>query len=445
MMPQTKYAKSGDVHIAYQVLGDGAIDIVLVHGWVSNIEENWEEPAMARFLRRLASFSRLVVFDKRGTGLSDRVDEKALPTLEQRMDDVRAVMDAVGLEKAAIFGTSEGGPLSMLFAATYPQRTSALVVFGGYAKWLWSPDNSWAPTREAHQHALDAYEQHWGTPIGLRTLAPSTAKDERFRNAFAQYMRRSASPTAAIALYRMNIEIDIRPILSTIRVPTLILHRSADKLINIEAGRYLAEQIPGAKFVELPGEDHLMWVGDADSVLDEVEDFLTGMRHTTDIDRVLGTVLFTDIVGSTEKAADLGTQRWSDLLESRRAVLRRELERFRGQEIKSTGDGLLATFDGPARAIRCACAMVAAVRSLGIEIRAGLHTGEYGLAKNDIDGIAVHIGARVMAQAGPSEVWVSSTVKDLVAGSGIEFEECGVFSLKGVPGEWRLYRAKCGA
>jgi pimeloyl-ACP methyl ester carboxylesterase len=436
MRPVTRYAKSGDVHIAYQVTGEGPLDLVWVPGFVSHLEHHWEEPAMARFTERLASFSRLIRFDKRGTGLSDRV---AIPTLEQRMDDVRLVMDAVGSERAALFGISEGGPMSLLFAATYPDRTVALVIYGSYAKRSWSPDHPYGLRDSQWDALLDTMEREWGGPMGLDIWAPSAAKDERLKQWWATYLRLAASPGAAIQVMRMNREIDVRHVLPTIRVPTLILHRNGDRLTSIEQARVMAEHIVGARFVELPGDDHLFTVGDADAILDEIEEFLTGVRHGPEPDRVLATVLFTDIVGATERAASLGDRRWRDVLEQHHAVVRRELGRFRGREIDTAGDGFLATFDGPARGVRCARAVSDGVRALGLEVRAGLHTGEVELLGDKVSGLAVHIGARVAGAAGPGEVLVSSTVKDLVAGSGLRFQDRGLQPLKGVPGEWHLF------
>ena len=436
MPPDTRYAKSGDLNIAYQVVGDGPFDLVYVPGWISNIELMWEEPAHAHLLGRLAGFSRLILFDKRGTGLSDPVSLDRLPTLEQRMDDLRAVMDAAGSERAALFGSSEGGLMSVLFAATHPERTRALIALAIYAKRLWSPEYSWAPTPEAREQEIESIERTWGDEMDISSLAPSA--DEAFKRRAVTYLRRSASPGAAVALLRMNSQIDVRDVLPTIQVPTLVLQRVGDRDVNVEEGRWIAQQIPGAKYVELPGDEHLIWAGDVDAVVDEVEEFLTGARPVHDPDRVLATVLFTDIVGSTERATELGDRKWSSVLEQHNALVRRELERFRGREVDTAGDGFLATFDGPARAIRCACAVRDAVRSLELEIRAGLHTGECELMGDKVGGIAVHTGARVAAAAGPSEVLVSSTVRDLVAGSGIRFEDRGEHELKGV-GAWRLY------
>ncbi|HET6946183.1 MAG TPA: adenylate/guanylate cyclase domain-containing protein [bacterium] len=442
MRPITRYAKSGEVSIAYQVVGSGPRDLVFVMGWVSHLELFWEEPAVARFMERLASFSRLILFDKRGTGLSDRVPPDQLPTLEQRMDDVRAVMDAVGSERAALLGVSEGGPMSALFAATYPQRTTALVIYGSYAKRIWDPAYPWAPTPAERQQFYALIERDWGGEVDFATLAPSMAHDARVREWMARYMRLSTSPGAALALAKMNTQVDIRHILSSIRVPTLILHRTGDRDTDVGAARWMAGQIPAAKYVELSGDDHIPWFGDQQALLDEVEDFLTGVRRGPEPDRTLATVLFTDIVGSTARAAELGDRRWRELLDAHHAVIRRELERSRGREVGVAGDGFLAVFDGPARAIRCAAAASNGVRGLGLEIRAGLHTGEVEVIGQSVGGIAVHIGARIAALASPGEVLVSSTVKDLVAGSGITFDDRGTHALKGVPGEWRLYAAR---
>jgi pimeloyl-ACP methyl ester carboxylesterase len=445
MQPTTRYTKSGDVNIAYQVIGEGPLDLVYVPGWVSNLDVNWELSNYARFLERLASFSRLIVFDKRGTGLSDRVPVRELPTLEQRMDDVRAVMDAVGSEEAALFGASEGGPMCALFAATYPHRVRSLVMYGGYARGLPDGDYPWATSRwattpEDLEAMLEVIEETWGEPDELLGFwGPSVAEHEQYKRWWARYLRMSASPAAGVTMARMNHQVDIRHVLPTIRVPTLVIHRAEDSLISADGSRYMADRIPGARYVELPGEDHLWFFGDQDALLDEVEHFLTGTRQAHEPDRVLATVMFTDIVGSTEHAAELGDWRWRELLASHEELVRAQLERFRGREVQMLGDGVLATFDGPARAIHCARTICDAVRGLGIEVRAGLHTGECEVRNGDIAGIAVHTGARVSAKASPGEVLVSSTVKDLVAGSGIEFGDRGVHRLKGVPGEWRLF------
>ena len=437
MTPETRYAKSGDVSIAYQVVGDGPLDLIYVMGWVSNVEYFWNEPSMSRFLQRLSSFSRLIVFDKRGTGLSDKVAK--LPTLEQRMDDVRAVMDAVGSEKAALFGVSEGGPMSALFAATYPKRTTALIMYGSYPKRIKTADYPWAPSPEERQKFFDAIKNGWGGVVDLATIAPGAMKDERFKQWWAAYLRHSASPADALALAKMNTEIDIRDILPAIHVPTLILHRTGDLDIAVEGSKYMAEKIPSAKFVEFPGDDHLPWVGDADKILNEIEIFLTGELHSPEPHRILATFLFTDIVGSTETAYSMGDKEWRIFLQSHNHIVREQLMRYNGREVKTTGDGFLAIFDGPARAIRCASAIRDELSKLGIDIRTGLHTGECEMIDDDVSGIAVHTAARVMGEAKAGEVLTSGTVKDLVAGSGIQFEKKGNYSLKGIPGEWEIF------
>lgn len=432
--PETHYAKSGDVNIAYQVVGDGPRDLVLVPGFVSHLENDWDEPRSAHFLERLASFSRLIRFDKRGTGLSDR--PAGLPDLETRMDDVRAVIDAVGSGRAALFGYSEGGPLCCLFAATHPDRTTALVLYGTYAKRT-DPDDDypWAATWEQRQAYADEVEREWGLESELGIMAPNA--DAALTAWWRARARASASPGAARALILMNSRIDVRNVLPTIQVPTLVLHRSGDRDSRPEEGRYVANRIPGARFVELAGEDHIPWI-DADQIVDEVEEFLTGVRRGPEPDRVLATVLLTDIVGSSERAAELGDRRWRDLLEAHHSLVRRELARWRGIEVDTAGDGFLATFDGPARAIRCACAIRDGLHALGLEIRAGLHTGECEIIGGKVGGIAVHTAARVAARAASGEVLVSGTVRDLIAGSGIELENRGVHTLKGIPGEWSL-------
>jgi len=436
---ETRYARSGEVSIAYQVVGDGPFDLVYVPGFVSNIELMWEEPGLARFLERLASFSRLILFDKRGTGLSDPVPNDGLPTLEERMDDVRAVMDAVGSKRAALLGHSEGGNMCVLFSATHPERTTALLLVGSYAKRIRSEDYPWAPTVEERAREIEETEATWGSPEAFRALAPSKENDPDFQRWIGRYLRQSASPKAAAALLRMNTQIDVRDVLPTIGVPTLLLYRTHDADVHVDEGRYIAERIRGSTFVELPGADHLMWTGDADALLDEVEGFLTGVRRGPDPDRVLATVLFTDVVGSTETATRLGDRAWRSLLERHHQVVRRALARWRGREIDTAGDGFLATFDGPARAIRCAVAATEGIRDLGLQIRAGLHTGEVEIAGGDVRGIAVHIGSRVAGLAGPGEVLVSRTVADLVAGSGIVLAERGEHELKGVSGTWLVY------
>jgi class 3 adenylate cyclase len=436
--PKTQYVRSGDVHIAYQVVGEGSRDIVYVPGWLSHVELAWELPQLARGFQRLASFSRLILFDKRGTGMSDHVPNDHLPGLEQRMDDVRAVMDAVGSERAAIFGASEGGNMSILFAATYPERTIGLCTFGCFSKRIWSPEYPWAPTPEERQVTYEAIERDWAN--GFTDTAPSLSREEQAQ--LVTYYRRSASPGAAIALLKMNTQIDVRDVLPAVRVPTVVMHRKDDLDVKVEEGRYLAEHIPGARFVELPGADHAWWTQDGDRVVDEIEELVTGARPTPEPERVLATVLFTDIVGSTELAARLRDHAWRELLESHHAVVRKELARFRGREIKTVGDAFIATFDGPARAVRCACSIRDVVGQLGIQIRAGVHTGEIELQDEDIGGIGVHITARVIAAAGPGEILASNTVKDLAVGSAIVFKDRGTYALKGVPDEWRLFAAE---
>jgi class 3 adenylate cyclase/pimeloyl-ACP methyl ester carboxylesterase len=428
MLPETRYAKSGDVHIAYQVFGEGPINLVFVPGFVSNIETYWDHPDLARWLLRLASFARVATFDKRGTGLSDRVSE--LPSFDLRMDDARAVMDAAGMERAAILGISEGGSLAALFAATYPQRCAGLVLYGGFANASWT-------TPDGLERFFKYIGESWGSGRNLAIFAPSRKKDLALRQWWGRYERLGASPAAASAVIRMLSQIDISDILSSIHVPTLVIHCTGDTLVGVECGRFLAEHIPEARLLELPGTDHLFFIHG--QIGDAIEEFLTGSITAAESDRILATVLFTDIVGSTEKAAALGDHRWRDLLEDHHATIRHNLTRFRGREVKTTGDGVLATFDGPARGVRCACAIAEEIRPLGIEIRAGLHTGECEVMGDDFSGIAVHIGARVAALAGPGEVFVSSTVKDLVAGSGLQFADRGSRSLKGVPGEWRIF------
>jgi pimeloyl-ACP methyl ester carboxylesterase len=440
--PPTQYAKSGDASIAYQVLGDGPIDLVLVLGFATHLELQWEAPAFARFFERIASFSRLIIFDKRGTGLSDPVSE--VPTLEQRVDDVRAVMDSAGSERAALLGISEGGPMSVLFAATHPDRATALVLHGAMGRTTEAPDYPWASPAEAlREAAAEFIVPHWGREAEgmVELFAPSLAGDPEAIEHTARMERTAASPSMVVQIFEMFLDIDVRAILPTIRVPTLVLHRRGDRVVNWRAGRELAEQIPGARYVELPGIDHLPWAGDAEAVLGEIEEFLTGARTAPEPNRVLATVMFTDIVSSTERAAELGDARWRELLSAHQETLRRELARFRGRQVKTLGDGCLATFDGPARAIRCGRAIAEATRSLDLEVRAGLHCGEIELMNGDVGGIAVHIAARVGALAAAGEVLVSSTVKDLVAGSGIRFVDRGAKHLKGISDEWRLFAA----
>ena len=437
MQPDVRYARSGGAAIAYQVVGDGDVDLVYVPDYVSNLVYGWESAHWREFYERLARRFRLILFDKRGTGLSDPVPLDGLPPLEERMDDVRAVLDAVGSEQTAMFGFSEGGLMSVLFTATYPERVTALVLYGTFAKRIWSPDYPWAPTPEARQREIENLERNWADRMDLDQLAPS--EDEAFKRRLATYFRRSASPGAAVALLRMNTQIDVRDVLPTIQAPTLVIHRTDDRDVNVEEGRWIAAQIPGATYVELPGDAHTLWAGNTDEIIDEVEEFLTGARSPREADRVLATVLFTDIAGSTERAAQVGDARWRELIAAHHATVRRQLERHRGREIDTAGDGFFAAFDGPARAIRCACAIRDGVRALDLHVRAGLHTGECELVDGKVGGIAVHIGSRVASLAEPGEVLVSSTVKDLVAGSGIDFEDRGEHRLKGIPDPWRLF------
>jgi pimeloyl-ACP methyl ester carboxylesterase/DNA-binding winged helix-turn-helix (wHTH) protein len=438
-VPETMYAKSGNVNIAYQVVGDAPLDLVFVMGWVSHLEYFWKEPSFANFLQRLSSFARLILFDKRGTGLSDRVPNNELPTLEQRMDDVRAVMDAAGSERAALIGVSEGGPMCSLFAATYPEKTLALVMIGTYAKRVRDDDYPWAPTAAERQHFFNEMREHWGGPVGLEERAPSVASDPEFRDWWATYLRMGASPGAALALTEMNAAIDVRKVLPTIRVPTLVIHRTGDECLKIEEGRYVAKHIPGAKLVELPGNDHLPFVGDQKSILDEVEEFLTGVRHQPEPDTVLATILYMRIVNTDEHMARLGSDRWDELLRRLGTHIQKEIEWFRGREVDMVGDRPLAIFDGPARAIRAACAISQYASRLDIKMRAGLHTGECEMSDGKVTGLATQVCLEVANHAGPDQILVSSTVKDLVAGSGVNFTESGTRTFAGLQGEWRLF------
>jgi pimeloyl-ACP methyl ester carboxylesterase len=440
--PVTRYAQIGELSIAYQVVGNGPLDVVHIPSWISNVEENWNEPGSAQYLKRLASFSRLIMFDKRGTGLSDRVSE--IPTLEQRIEDVRAVMAAVGSKQAALFGSTEGGAMCALFAATYPEETRALVMYGAYAKRIQSNDYPWGPTVEERETFYQQITREWGGPAIIDFIARGAQHNERFREWWATYLRRSASPGAALALTKMNSSIDVRSILPTIRVPTLVIHRRDDPLCPVEGGRYVANSIPGASFVELPGEDHLPFVGDIDALLDPVEEFLTGAPPVAEFDRVLTTILVIDIVESTDRAIALGDNRWKVLLTAYRMIVREQIHRFRGVERGTTGDGFVATFDGPARAIHCAWAIVRVVRSLGLEVRAGLHTGECMLSGEMLDGIAVHVASRVCGFARASEIVISNIVHELVVGSNIEFADRGRHTLKGIPGVWQLHSVETG-
>lgn len=438
-MPETRYARSGEVNIAYQVVGQGQRDLVYVPGWVSNIEVMWEEPTLAHFLRRLASFSRLIIFDKRGTGLSDPVPLDELPTLEVRMDDVRAVMDAAGSRRATLLGHSEGGNMCILFAASFPDRTESLILTGSYAKRTYAEVYPWAPTWEERKEGVEQTARSWPDTMDPDILAPSRAGDERFRSWLRRYARLAASPRAAAALLSMNSQIDVTGVLSSIRVPTLLLYRLDDQDVSVEEGRYISARIPGSRLVELPGGDHLFWAGDTDALLAEIEEFVTGHPPAVPTDRALATVLFTDIVSSTEAVSALGDRAWADVLSRHNAVVRSELDRWRGQEVNTTGDGFVATFDGPARAISCARAIVEGVGSVGVQVRCGLHAGEVERIGSDVAGVAVHIAARVAGQAGAGEVMVSRTLKDLVAGSGIHLESRGMHALKGIGETWELF------
>jgi len=436
MEARTSYARSGDVHIAYRVFGDGPHDIVLVPGTLSHVELYWELPANEYMLKRLTSFARVIVFDKRGQGLSDRVADQ---TLEERIGDVRAVLDAAGSKHAAVFGWSEGGPMSLMFAATYPERTSALVLYGTFASMKAEP---WALTQAQFDQFLGLLEEHWGEGILVGPNAPGMRMDKAFVDWFGRLERASASPGAILALFRADYESDVRNVLPSIRVPTLILHRRDDSLVPVAVGQYLAQEIVGAKYVELPGADHMLqslYPDLLELLLDELEEFITGTRHRADPDRVLATVMFIDIVRSTDHASEMGDLRWSELLTNFFSAVRKELTVFRGREMGNRGDGLLATFDGPNRAIRCAASVREILRPLGLQVRIGLHTGECELNGDDIEGIAVHIAARVAATAGPDELLVSSTVRDLVAGSGLRFADRGMHALKGVPDQWHLF------
>jgi pimeloyl-ACP methyl ester carboxylesterase/class 3 adenylate cyclase len=440
---ETRYARSGDVSIAYRVAGDGPFDLVRVPGWVSDVELSWETPPFDEILPRLASFSRLIVFDKRGTGMSDRVS--GAPTLETRMDDLRAVMDGAGSARAAVLGLSEGAPMSLLFAATYPERTTALVLIGGFARSRWAPDYPWGKTEEQERAEREIFQglfrSREDAEAAVRTIGNYTGDEVGL---LADYYRRSASPGALEALRLMNSEIDVRHVLPAIRVPTLIIHGTGDTIAPIGGARYMADRIAGARLVEIPGGRQSMAGSELDRPLNAIELFLrevwdSGGWDDPGPDRVLATILCTDIVGSTQRAFEVGDRAWQELLQRHHELVRRQLARFRGREINTAGDGFLASFDGPARAIRCACAIVEGVQALGIEVRAGLHTGECELDGGRVAGIAVHMGARVAAEAGAGEVLVSSTVKDLVAGSELSFRDRGVHELKGVPGEWRLF------
>lgn len=431
-IPETHYVQNGDVNIAYQVVGQGDIDIVFVMGWVSHLEYFWAEPHFAAFLNRLASFSRLILFDKRGTGLSDRVPLTELPTLEQRMEDVHAVMNAVGSERAVLIGVSEGGPMCSLFAATYPERTAALVMIGTYAKRIRDDDYPWGVSPEDRDAFFEMMRRDWGKPVGIEERAPSLANDPDFREWWATYLRMGASPGAAVALTKMNAEIDVRNVLPSVRVPTLVIHRKGDLCLKVEEGRFVADQIPGSKYVELDGIDHLPFVGDQEEILSSIEEFLAGMRHAEEHDRVLATVLSVKLIEAPNE----------EVLEQVKAHIRRQLELFKGHEIVIDNGGMLATFDGPARAIRCASAITGSAERLSVTLKTAVHTGECDYAGQTYSGFAVELAQKIADESAGGKILVSRTVKDLVAGSGISFEEVGMRSFKGIDGEWRLFHVK---
>jgi class 3 adenylate cyclase len=438
MPPETRYARSGDVGIAYQVLGEGEMDLVIAFPFVSHLDLLWESPALTHFMRRLGSFARVILFDRRGVGLSDPVDRAA--TLEERMDDVRAVMDAAGSERAALLGMSEGATMCMLFAATYPERTSALVLWGAMARSTRADDYPWAPEKEAVEEAqAELIAPLWGQGATIEIFSPSVAGDPRAREFQARFERQAASPMRVMQLLEMFLDTDVRDVLPLIQAPTAVMHRRHDRAVNVRAARWLAERIEGSRYVELEGEDHFPWVGDSEAALAAIEEFLTGVRPGPAPERVLATVLFTDIVDSTGVAAELGDRRWRELLEEHQRLVRKRLAQFEGREIKTTGDGFLALFDGPSRAAQCAGAVAEDVPSLGIEVRAGLHAGEVELIGEDVGGIAVHVAARIAALADGRTVLASRTVRDLATGSGVEFEAFGRHRLKGVPDEWEIY------
>jgi len=441
MTPKTRYARNeGGECIAYQAFGDGAVDLVFIPDWGSNLEIMWEAPTLARFLQRLASFARVICFDKRGTGVSDPVPLGAVPSWEEWMDDVRTVLDAAGRERAVVFGHGDGGPMALLFAATHPARTSALVLADTYARRTRTANYDCGIPEYAAAKVIDIIVNEWGTgEIARHGGAPSLADDANFVAWEGRYERLAMSPGMFLPVYPQTFKVDLRPVLPAVRVSTLILHRSGNKYVRVDNGRYLAENIAGAKFIEVPGDDHYFHAGNTEALLGPVQEFLTGTREVADENRVLATVLFTDIVGATAHAERLGDRAWTDLLRRHHDLVRQELARFRGREVDTAGDGFFATFDGPARGVRCALAIRDVVRSLGIDVRAGLHTGECEQIGDKIGGIAVHIGARVMGLAGPGQVLVSRTVRDLVTGSGLRFDDYGSHSLKGVEGAWELF------
>jgi pimeloyl-ACP methyl ester carboxylesterase/class 3 adenylate cyclase len=437
--PETHYANAGDISIAYQLVGGGPFDLLYAQGWLSNIEYAWESPHYAEFLTKLGRFSRLIFFDKRGTGLSDR--DVGFPTLEQRTEDITAVLDAVGSQKAAFFGVSEGGNMSALFAATYPERTTALVLYGSSARGSRAPDYPYGFAPESIDQIIASMRQNWGKPFDLHEAAPSMADDEAAKNWWGAYLRNSASPKTAEMITRLNAELDTREILPTINCPTLVINRDDDVWHSPDEARFLADLIPNSTLKIVPGVDHLPWYGDQDNLIGEIQDFLTGQRDTAFTDRVLLTVLMTDIVGSTDKAAVIGDRNWRSLLDQHDAIVRRRVGAYGGQTINTTGDGFITAFTGPTRAIQCAEEILADVSRLDMKIRIGVHTGECERRGSDIGGLAVHIAARILDHASPGQILVSGTVRDLTVGSGLEMMPVGTQSLKGVPGEWPLYAA----
>jgi len=435
---ETHYAKSGALNIAYQVFGEGAVDLVFIPGWASNVENIWTLPEFAQFAERLAQFARVILLDRRGTGLSDPVVDP--PTLEERMDDVRAVLDAAEWERAVIWGVSEGGPMAMMFASTYPERVPALILYGTFARFTRAEDYLAGYPPKVNEKWLGTIESSWGTGELSRSFAPSRSSDPTEMRVLARLERLAMSPGTALKLFTLMTEIDVRHVLPAIRVPTLVLHRVGDRPVNVENARYLARHIAGAKYVELSGEDHMPIMGDVDAILGEAREFLTGERAAPEVDRVLTTILFCDIVDSTTRAGQMGDGAWKGLLERFYTLADTKLKHFRGRLLDSAGDGLFASFDGPARAVRCGAALVEAVQGLGLQLRVGVHTGECEVLGEKYSGIAVHLGARVATAAEPDQVLASSTVKDLVVGSGLQFEDLGARSLKGVPEPWRLFR-----
>jgi len=437
-LPETRYAANGGLHVAYQLVGDGPVDLVLLTQWFSNIDSQWDVPPLAAFIRQLATFSRVVTFDKRGTGLSDPVPAAELPSIEEWMDDLRAVLDDSGIDRAVLVANLASSFMAMVFAATYPARARALVLVNAYPRFTWAADYPWGFDVGQLDAIVERTRRTWGKGMLLRQFAPSLLTDASIVELESRYERQAASPGTAMAMTRMINLLDVRPVLPAITTPTLAISRADPATVPAGHRRYIADHVPGARYLELAGTDELMWAGDQHALVGEIQEFVTGARPVIETDRVLATILFTDIVGSTRLAAELGDRAWRELLGRHHMLVRAELARFRGREVDTAGDGFLALFDGPGRAVRCASDIVASVRPLGIEIRAGVHTGEVEMAEDGVRGIAVHIGARVSALAGAGEVLVSSTVRDLVAGSGLRFQDRGSHELKGVPGPWRV-------